>query len=98
MGASVTKNAAKSEKLIDNSRVIVTRWTLAPGDEIPQHRHEKDYVVVPMTGGALTITTAAGKSQGPLQKGVPYARERGVEHVVANEGSEEIVFIEIEIN
>ena len=45
---------------IDNERVKVTEWRFAPGAETGWHRHEMDYVVVPMTTGALTLEAPKG--------------------------------------
>ena len=40
--------AAKPTVFIDNERVRVTEWRFAPGAATGWHRHEYDYVVVPM--------------------------------------------------
>jgi quercetin dioxygenase-like cupin family protein len=81
----------------DTPEVRVTEWRLPPGSAIGHHRHEHDYVVVPMTDGALTIVTTDGRSLGPLEAGRSYFRKAGVEHDVRNETPREIVFVEIEI-
>jgi quercetin dioxygenase-like cupin family protein len=39
--------------MIDNERVRVTEWRIGPGDATGWHRHEHDYVVVPLTTGRL---------------------------------------------
>jgi len=80
---------------IDNDRVIVTEWRFAPGAETGWHRHAHDYVVVPMTGGVLTLDTPEGLKQAPLTPGQSYTRQVGVEHNVINDTAQEIVFIEI---
>ena len=36
---------------IDNDRVRVIEWRFPPGASTGWHRHEYDYVVVPMTTG-----------------------------------------------
>ena len=42
--------------LIENDRVRVTRWDFPnPGDCTGWHRHEHDYVVVPLFDGELRI-------------------------------------------
>ena len=89
--------AARSSLLIDNERVRVTEWRLAPGTATGHHRHALDYVIVPITGGTLTIRDATGEHEAPLARGEPYFRDEGVEHDVLNLGGEEIVFVEIEI-
>jgi quercetin dioxygenase-like cupin family protein len=81
----------------DTPEVRVTEWRLPPNTATGHHRHDYDYVVVPMTDGVLTIVAAAGRSQGPLTAGQSYFRKAGVEHDVRNETPREIVFVEIEI-
>ena len=51
---------AKSERLIENRRVIVTRWTFAPGEATGPHVHAHDYVVVPLSTGKLHIVASDG--------------------------------------
>ena len=82
---------------IDNEAVRVTEWRFAPDAHTGHHRHEYDYVVVPLTTGPLAITSAAGEATGDLTAGVPYFRVAGVEHDVANPNATEFAFIEIEL-
>ncbi len=89
--------AADSTLQIDNSDVRVTEWRLAPGTATGHHRHEYDYVVVPMTNGQLTAVTPSGRAIAELRPGQPYFRKAGVEHDILNETKSEIVFIEIEL-
>jgi beta-alanine degradation protein BauB len=82
---------------VDNERVIVTEWRFAPGTETGRHRHGLDYVVVPTVGGTLTIESATDSMQVPIVLGQSYSRLAGIEHNVANDTDEEIVFVEIEL-
>jgi len=41
---------AKAVLRVDNDDVIVTEWQFAPGTATGEHRHNYDYVVVPLTG------------------------------------------------
>jgi beta-alanine degradation protein BauB len=82
---------------IDNARVRVTEWRFAPGTATGHHRHEYPYVVVPMTTGPLAITSREGRTVANLVAGLPYYRDAGVEHDVANASGGEFVFIEIEL-
>jgi beta-alanine degradation protein BauB len=82
---------------IDNEAVRVTEWRFAPGAHTGHHRHDYDYVVVPMTTGPLAITGATGDITSPLTTGQPYFRKAGVEHDVTNPNPTEFVFIEIEL-
>tara|TARA_B110000977_G_C10958741_1_gene447657 strand:+ start:321 stop:602 length:282 start_codon:yes stop_codon:yes gene_type:complete len=84
--------------LIDNKRIRVTEWRFAArGDNTGWHRHDYDYVVVPVQDGILEITDNDGNlTKAELKTGVPYYRDLGVEHDVANGNDFEFAFIELE--
>ena len=83
---------------VETQRVRVTEWQLPPGDATGHHTHEYDYVVVPLTGGELTIVDPAGAStKFATETGGAYARQKGVEHNVFNLSDKEIRFTEIEL-
>ena len=88
---------ARSTPLEENERVIVTEWRLAPGAETGWHRHQHDYVVVCLTAGKLLAETASGNIETELRFGQAYARPVGVEHNIVNSGTDEFVFVEVEI-
>jgi len=87
---------AEPTVLIDNKRVRVTRWQFAPAAATGWHRHEHDYVVVPLVDGVLELVEPDGNHLSELTTGVPYFREAGVEHDVVNANDYEFAFIEIE--
>jgi len=86
----------------ENAWARVTRWDFPPHSETGFHRHEFDYVVVPITNGQLRLEGPAvdgGKPEvthGDLEIGVSYERSRGVEHNVINDNDFRIAFVEIE--
>ena len=82
---------------VDNDRVRVTEWRFAPGAATGWHRHEFDYVVVPITTGTLLLKEGDGERYAELTAGVSYSREVGVEHNVINANDYEIVFVEVEM-
>ncbi len=82
---------------IDNNVVRVTEWRFAPEATTGRHRHEYDYVVVPMATGRLRILTAEGESISALVTGRAYHRAAGVEHEVFNANDGEFVFVEVEL-
>jgi len=83
---------------IDDGRVKATEWAFEPGAETGWHRHEYDYVVVPLVSGRLLIEMPDGTSStAELSRDIPYARKVGVEHNVVNDGPGEMRFLEIEI-
>ena len=82
---------------IDDGRVRVTEWRFQPGVATGHHRHEHDYVVVPITTGELTLVENGTARVSPISAGHAYARPAGVEHDVINESVREVVFVEIEL-
>ncbi len=91
--------AAKASGTIqaDNARTRVTLWSFAPGAETGHHRHEYDYVVVPLASGSLTIVAKDGTvTTSELTAGGSYFRQAGVEHNVINASPGDFAFVEIE--
>ena len=88
---------AKATRLIENDRVIVTEYRFAPDANTGWHRHAYDYVVVPLMDGRLKLVTAQGESYAEMKTGVPYFRNKGVEHDVVNATPGEYAFIEVEL-
>ena len=69
---------AKPKVFIDNERVRVTEWRFAPGAATGWHRHQMDYVVVPMLDGELELVGPdRERTRAKLSKGVPYFRNAG---------------------
>ena len=91
------RTQAESFRQIENERVIVTEWRFAPGAETGWHRHDHDYVVVPLTTGTLLLETADGERTADLHLGQSYARPVGIEHNVINANAFDLSFIEIEL-
>jgi beta-alanine degradation protein BauB len=88
---------AKSIVHVENDRVIVTEWRFTPGANTGWHRHEHDYVVVPLMDGKVKLETKDGSSFAEMKKGSPYFRRVGVEHDVINANEGDYAFIEIEL-
>jgi quercetin dioxygenase-like cupin family protein len=91
------RSKAESTIQIDNDRVIVTEWRLAPGTETGWHRHNHDCVVVPQTTGKFLLETESDETTIDLHAGKSYFRKLGVEHNVVNVNDYEFVFIEVEL-
>ncbi|WP_262105966.1 cupin domain-containing protein [Arthrobacter sp. Marseille-P9274] len=87
---------ARATVQIDNEHFRVTEWRFQAGTETGWHRHEFDYVVVPITTGPLKLQLADGEFINELTAGQSYTRPAGSEHNVINPGPEEFVFVEIE--
>ena len=91
-------NQAVPTQYIDNERTRVTEWRFAPGASTGWHRHEYDYVIVPLMDGKLHLVgPGQERTTAELEAGVPYFRPKGVEHDVINANDFEFVFVEIEM-
>lgn len=90
--------SARGTVLIENDTTRVTEWRFGRrGDNTGWHKHDFNYVVVPLFDGQLEIDHGGGKiSIAQMRNGVPYYRELGVEHDVINANDFECAFIEVE--
>ncbi len=95
--AGIERPAAQATRQLETERVRVTLWRFAPGAATGHHRHEYDYVVVPLTAGRLLLVEPEGERIAELSIGGSYARPAGVEHDVVNANDFEFAFIEIEL-
>ncbi|WP_119459538.1 cupin domain-containing protein [Rhodospirillaceae bacterium SYSU D60014] len=91
------QTAARPTVQADNDRVRVTEWRFAPGAATGWHRHDYDYVVVPMTTGKLLLKDGRTETVADLVAGRSYYRPVGVEHDVINVNDHEFVFVEVEL-
>jgi hypothetical protein len=89
---------AEATVLIDNESVRATRWQLPPGTAVGFHRHDFDYVIVPLSTARIELLDSDGQaSYAMLETGIPYFRSAGVEHDVRNPDDFELAFVEIEL-
>lgn len=97
-GSAAPAGRPRSEVLVDNSVVRVTRWSLAEGESTGPHTHEHDYVVIPAADGRMRLANADGTvSVNRLRLGAAYYRAAGAQHDVSSEGDEGLDFVEVEI-
>ena len=90
--------SAKPTLQHDNERTRVTLWEFAPGAATGWHRHEMDYVIVPLTTGKLKLLEPGGvENEANLTAGGSYFREAGVELNVINANDFDFTFLEVEI-
>jgi hypothetical protein len=69
------------EKLLDNDRVTVWRYTWLPNRKTPRHFHANDVVVVHLADGVLASTTPDGKTvMNPNARGLAKFNLRGRVH------------------
>jgi quercetin dioxygenase-like cupin family protein len=93
-----TRAPAIATLKIDEPHVRVYEYRFAPGAETGWHRHQHDYVVVPLLDGALLLEEPGGGSRtAALKAHQPYTRLAGVEHNVVNANAYEFAFLEVEL-
>jgi hypothetical protein len=82
----------------DDDRLRVTTWSFDGAGAAIGHRHEFDYIVVPITGGTFTVIEPDG-SERPMEQSAasPYLGTAGTEHDVVSAGEERAVLVEIEL-
>jgi quercetin dioxygenase-like cupin family protein len=89
---------ARSTTSADTDRVRITTWTFEEGEDTGHHRHDYDYIVVPVTGGTFAITDADGTTRQMTQEAaVAYLGRAGTEHNVINRSHRTSVFVEVEL-
>ena len=89
---------AQSKVIADTDHVRVTRWEFQAGDDTGHHRHEFDYVVVPVTGGTFAVVDNDGATRDMVQEAAtPYLGAAGTEHNVINQSGRTAVFVDVEL-
>jgi quercetin dioxygenase-like cupin family protein len=99
-GTRMTKSraAAKPTVRIETPRIRATEWAFEAGAETGWHRHQYDYVIVPLADGRLLLEEPGGGARtSELKLGAPYARSAGVEHNVVNSSGGPYAFLELEL-
>jgi len=91
------QHLAVSTVQLENDRVKVTEWRFAPGASTGWHRHQFDYVIVPMTTGRLCVDDGREQRMAELTAGKAYCGSLGIEHDVTNASDHEFVFLEVEL-
>jgi beta-alanine degradation protein BauB len=84
-----TQYAAVGTRVVfENDRVRVWEIELGPGESLPMHLHELDYVFVVVDDGVTTISWEDGRSETNQHKaGDIMWREAPHAHALKNEGS-----------
>ena len=82
----------------DDDRVRITTWTFEDGQDTGHHRHEYDYIVVPISGGTFEVTDVDGSTREMTQQAAAaYLGRAGTEHNVMNRSGHTAVFVEVEL-
>ncbi len=84
-------------EFLNEDRVRVIEQRIPPGGSTGFHRHEEDYVVVPITNGKLVSRSKDGDQVVTMVLGVPRLMRAGREHEVVNESDSEVASIEIQL-
>ena len=89
---------ARSDISADDDRVRITTWTFQDGEDTGHHRHEYDYIVVPISGGTFTVDEVDGTTRELSQQAaMAYLGRAGAEHNVINCSGRTAVFVEVEL-
>jgi quercetin dioxygenase-like cupin family protein len=71
--------------IFENDAVRVWTFSVGPGGLKPMHRHDLDYVIVPLSGGRVEITTIEGRSRiGEDKVGEVIWQDAGETHQLQN--------------
>jgi beta-alanine degradation protein BauB len=90
--------SGRSTITTDDDRVRISTWTFEDGHDTGPHRHEYDYVVVPVTGGTFEIVDPDGAIREMSQVAAQsYLGRAGTEHNVINRSGATAIFVEIEL-
>jgi len=91
-------STARGITSLDDDRVRVTTWTFQDGEATGHHRHEFDYVIVPVTGGTFDVLdTDAGARTMTQEAAAPYLGRAGTRHDVINRSGRTAIFVEVEL-
>jgi beta-alanine degradation protein BauB len=94
----MTRPACTATRMVDDTRVRVTRFDFAPGAETGWHRHGMDYVITALTDCHMLLEEPGGGARRVLvPAGTAYVRSEGVEHNVVNDGDGAMSFVEVEL-
>ncbi len=90
--------SAQATTSADDDRLRLTTWTFEDGEETGYHRHEFDYVVVPVSGGTFDVVDKDGAIRTMTQEAATaYVGAAGTEHNVINRSGCTTTFVEIEL-
>ena len=71
--------------IFENDAIRVWSFSVPPGGIKRMHRHDLPYLIVPMTGGRVELTTIEGKVRyGDDKKGEAFFLEAGETHQLRN--------------
>jgi len=82
---------------IENDKVSVNHLFFPAHSQTEWHRHERDYVIVPLEDAVLIMESETGAQRVELKRGQCYYRDAGVEHNVINDNGFDVTLIEVEI-
>jgi quercetin dioxygenase-like cupin family protein len=84
--------------IFENESIRVWTFSVAPGGIKRMHRHDLPYLIVPLTGGKVEITTLEGKARYPEdQRGDVIWQEAGETHQLRNLNSHQYENILVEL-
>ena len=94
----MSRAQVKTERLIDDDRVRVTRFEFEAGAETGWHTHAMDYVITAITDCQMILEMPGGETRhAHVPAGTAYRRDTGVEHNVINGSEGLMIFVEVEL-
>lgn len=84
------------EPILENERVRVYRYSLAPGEAQPNHTHPVVSLVVTMTAGEIEVTAKGKAVRHPVKENDASWQEAGVTHSIKNVGNTRFESLNIE--
>jgi beta-alanine degradation protein BauB len=83
--ASIELGPIGDKVIFENDAIRVWSFSVPPGGIKRMHRHDLPYLIVPMTGGRVELTTIQGKVRyGDDKKGEAFFLEAGETHQLRN--------------
>lgn len=95
--SAVVEPGYRVSLMADTPTARITQHEIAPGGQTGWHHHEFPYTVTPLRAALVNITNPDGETFAfEMVAGQSYDRPAGIEHNLANTGTDSVLFIELE--
>jgi quercetin dioxygenase-like cupin family protein len=96
MAAQPPYRVKQVEPVMTGADVIVRRFVLAPGEEVPWHRHTSTDDFCVLLSGSVRVQTREPATENLLAPGGTHLTRAGTPHRVSNAGTEDCCFLLIQ--
>ena len=84
--------------IFENESVRVWSFSVGAGGLKPMHKHELPYIIIPLSGGRVELTTIEGAVRvGEDKPGAAFWQDHGETHQLRNLGSEAYTNVLVEL-